>query len=116
MKLLRNYVGVGIEDKIKTLTLAFSESSLNPNVNHNSTAVGYCGIKPEYWKSYLNERGIKVRSVLSCLEVYNYYYDRYKNQRKALRRYKGIRSHNNEWIINKVLRVEKHLINKFVRN
>ena len=103
------------EDVYFFLALAFTESTLDYYVNHNDNGatVGPCGTVLFYWEDFLKEQNISPYSIRSCEAIYNEYLAKYKTPYLALKKYKGIKSKKKEWIIRKVLRIQKELARKY---
>lgn len=70
---------------------------------------GICGIDTKYWKEELNENNIKVDSLSACIYVYDRYLDKYDNKYMAIKKYKGIVSKDNLWIVDRVLEIENDI-------
>ena len=103
------------EDVYLFLALAFTESTLDHYVNHGDggKTVGPCGIKLEYWGTFLKDRNISPYSIQSCEAVYNELLVKYKTPYLALKKYKGIESQKKAWIVKKVFKIQKELIRKY---
>lgn len=110
---LRNY---STKEQAIGLALDWTESRWGKFLNHNSSATERCGIKPEFWQDYLNERNIDINSTAACIEVYNYYYEQTNSQHKAIKLYKGIESKKHSWLVSHTLEliniIEKKLKEK----
>lgn len=109
-------IGIGIpltkNKLIEVLLLAYSESSLDYYADHkdNGRTVGICGVLPEYWEEYLSEKNIPVNSLRACYSIYNKLLEEHDGSRdKALIKYKGIKSKDKLWIVNKIKKVEKEV-------
>ena len=63
-----------------------------------------CGVKP-LWNDFLIEQGVEPNSILAGYTIYQHYLTKTSSQYKALKGFKGIISHKNFWIVNKVQRV-----------
>ena len=93
------------------MALAFTESSLDYKVKHKlSGVIGVCGIYKRHWHDLLIENDIKVNSLKACEVVYNELLEQNNNnKRKALKKYKGIVSKKNSYLIDNVLELEEQL-------
>lgn len=92
------------------IALAFTESSLDYNAKHKRKSIkGICGISEPIWKEELQDNGVKVNSLNACLYVYEFYFNETNNKAKAIKRYKGIETKSNNYLINKVLNLEKKI-------
>lgn len=92
------------------LALAWTESSWNYDIDHNSQAEGICGVVPEFWETYLSEKGIEINSVAACIEIYNYYKET-QTQKQAIKKYKGIEKQKYNYLVPYTIKL-KHLILK----
>lgn len=92
------------------LALAWTESSWNYDIDHNSQAEGICGVVPEFWETYLSEKGIEINSVAACIEIYNYYKET-QTQKQAIKKYKGIEKQKYNYLVLYTIKL-KHLILK----
>lgn len=97
------------------LLMGFSETGNRYDVKHpGDVAQGICGAVPKYWSKELEENNIKLNSLETCIYIYNNLLDKYDgNRRKALIYYKGIKSKEHMWIVNKILSIRKTLIEKY---
>lgn len=76
--------------------------------NHQGLYIDVCGVNPSLWGDYIDELGVRRNSLKAGIEVYKYYYDKYKDKKKALLKFKGVK--NNEKvkkIVDKIIRLEK---------
>lgn len=111
----RSWTGVGgtKEDKLFYLVLAYSEAGpklYNTNHNDGGKTVGICGVVKSFWGEHLKEKGIPINSLTACAEIFNYYLEQNNyNHKEALKDYKGIKSKDKMWIIQKVFRVKNEL-------
>jgi hypothetical protein len=69
--------------------IAVSESNAKYKINHPTTdLVGIGGVKPKYWKQYLEKKKVKVNSIVAIDTIYQSLL--YKNGHvNALKKYKG---------------------------
>ena len=105
---LRNYT---LEEQALGLALSWTESTWNPDAEHNSDAVGKCGVIPYYWKEYLHSRNVKVNSVAACIEIYKFYKEANSGSRyKAIKDYKGIKAKSNEYLILHTLKLRDKVL------
>lgn len=89
------------------MILCLSESWLDYKANHQGLYVGICGVNPYYWEDYLKDKNIEYNSIKAGQEVFYYYYLKYNDKRKALKKYKGVKnSAKVKQIIDKILRLE----------
>ena len=66
-------------------------------------AKGICGVT-DYWDDFLKEKNIKKNSLAACIEIYKFLLEKHNgNKRKAIIEYKGIKSKEHLWIVDKVL-------------
>ena len=105
---LRNY---SLEEQASGFSLAWTESEWDYYAKHNSDARGICGIMP-LWDPYLAELNINPNSIEACIAVYNFYLDQTDSKTKALKKYKGIESKHNLWIIQHTLEVRQFILKK----
>lgn len=95
------------------LAIAFTESSLNYDAKHRiKTVEGICGINTIYWEDDLNENGIQVNSLTACLYVYEFYLDKTRNKKAAIKEYKGIKTKQNIYLVDKVIELENKIKGK----
>lgn len=89
--------------------LCFSESALDYEANHQGLYDGICGVNPHYWDEFLAEQDIPINSIQAGYAVYQFYLEQTGDRNKALKKFKGIQSKSNNWIIKKVRRVTKEV-------
>lgn len=93
------------------MALAFTESSLDYNIKHKlSGVVGVCGIYKVYWQDLLLESNTKINSLKACEVVYNELLEKHNTKKAALKEYKGIISKNNNYLVDKVIKLEEQII------
>lgn len=80
------------------LALSWTESSWRYEVNHNSSAVGICGVIPHYWEEYLLTLDVEVNSVAACIEIYKYLKQN-RTAPQAMKKYKGIQGNKYNYLI-----------------
>lgn len=108
--LKRIQIGVELDRRALAIALAYTESNLTYGIKHNIPTVrGICGIDTKYWKEELNKNNIKVDSLNACIYVYDRYLDRYDSKYMAIKKFKGIVSKDNLWIVDRVLEIEKEI-------
>lgn len=105
-----------VEEQAIGLALAWTESSWNYNANHNSSAQGICGVVPEYWEDYLNQRNIQLNSVEACIAIYKYYKDQTDSRKQAIKEYKGIESTKHHYLVAKTLAIRDLILSKLKGN
>lgn len=86
------------EEIALALALSWTESSWRYEVNHNSSAVGICGVVPDYWEEYLLTQGVEVNSVAACIEVYKFL-RQHNTAAQAMRKYKGIKGNKHNYLV-----------------
>lgn len=105
---LRNY---SLEEQALGLALNWTESTWNPDVDHNSSAEGQCGVVPKHWADYLASKNIDVNSAAACIEIYNFYKDKHNGSRTlAIKDYKGIKSKSNMYLVDKTLYLKSKIL------
>ena len=97
-----------LEDKIEALVLCFSESPFDYEANHQGLYLDVCGVNP-LWHPYLEEQDIPINSIQAGYAVYQFYLEQTGDRNKALKKFKGIQSKSNNWIIKKVRRVTREV-------
>ena len=98
-------------NKPLVLALAFSESSLDYEVKHKIKGViGICGVSKLYWQDLLKESNTKINSLKACEIIYNELLEKHNTKKAALKEYKGIISKNNNYLVDKVIKLEEQII------
>ena len=82
----------------KVLALCWTESNLRYDVVHkgstDSTTVGICGIKPNFWNTVLEENDAVANSLYGGYIVLKYLEEKKGSFRGALKSYKGAKRNN----------------------
>ena len=82
----------------KILALCWTESNLRYDVVHkgstDSTTVGICGIKPNFWNTVLEENDATANSLYGGYIVLKYLEEKKGSFRGALKSYKGAKRNN----------------------
>ena len=82
----------------KVLALCWTESNLRYDVVHkgstDSTTVGICGIKPNFWNTVLEENDAIANSLYGGYIVLKYLEEKKGSFRGALKSYKGAKRNN----------------------
>lgn len=63
-----------------------------------------------YWIDLLNENNVEINSLKACELIYNELLEKYNTKKVALKEYKGIISKKNNYLINKVIKLEEKII------
>lgn len=100
-----------IEDQASGLALGWTESNWDYKAKHNSSARGICGVMP-LWDPYLAELKINPNSIEACIAIYNFYLDQTASKTQAIKKYKGIESKHNLWIVKRTLEVRTYILHK----
>jgi hypothetical protein len=100
-----------IEDQASALALGWTESNWDYKAKHNSSARGICGVMP-LWDPYLAELKINPNSIEACIAIYNFYLDQTDSKTQAIKKYKGIESKHNLWIVKRTLEVRTYILHK----
>lgn len=88
-----------------TIALGFTETNLDHKAKHKQKGiVGICGADKRDWEATLQEQNIPINSLMTCLAIYEYYLDETNDPKKAIKKYKGIKSNKH---IGRVYIVEK---------
>ena len=92
------------------MSLGSTETGLDYFKKHpGNFAEGICGVT-EHWDDFLAEKNIKKNSLAACIEIYKFLVEKHDgNKRKAIIEYKGIKSKENLWIVDKVLDTKKQI-------
>ena len=95
--------GYSVEEQALGLALCFTESSWNPEANHQGLYSNICGNKP-HWSPYLEELGIETNSIEAGIAIYKFYKQKNKGSRfLAIKEYKGIKSQKNHYLVHSTL-------------
>lgn len=58
----------------------------------------------------MNENNVEINSLKACEIIYNELLEKYNTKKVALKEYKGIISKKNNYLINKVIKLEEKII------
>lgn len=109
IKIKEQLRGYTYEEKAIGLAMAWTESSWRFILNHGSNAEGICGVEPNYWREFLNDKDIELNSIAACIEIYKYYKDKNGTRYEAIKQYKGII--NNTHIIEHTIIIRNTILN-----
>lgn len=104
--------GYSVEEQALGLALCFTESSWNPEANHQGLYSNICGNKP-HWSPYLEELGIETNSIEAGIAIYKFYKQKNKGSRfLAIKEYKGIKSQKNHYLVHNTLELREIILKK----
>lgn len=96
-----------MESSAITLIMCLSESWLDYTEVHQGKYIDVCGVDPEHWKEYLEDKNINLNTLVGGQAVYLYYLEQQGSKRKALLKYKGVEnSVKVKRIVDKILKLE----------
>lgn len=85
---LRKYT---LEEQAIGLAVGWTESTWNYNANHQGLYSNFCGNMPWHWDDFLIDKGVHPKSAAACVEIYNYYKNKFGTKYSAIKAYKGIK-------------------------